>query len=821
MRRDIAGLRASLIGLAAGLFMALGGATAAAGGAVFQSVARWDPQTTNVPYLAWVGEEIQLNKCFDSAATATTSLSGVSATFLVEDWSGGATLPQMEPNTVRVYDSQTLNEVCAQGDVVSLYPGMARVELDIVDPGNVLGLAGPTGQQPVVKHQFLAGWMTLNTPTLTEMSQSSFTSSAQGEAGRELGDPTGNGRFAAGAGSGYLDVTVTGSMPMNGVWGALVGKPTVTLPGDWVTLADALATDSNVMDANPAMTWDTSGDNSGLEGHVTPTPPCTPVPAVFAGLSVVPLGQDNVDDCTGGGADGPFSRVFGDLSGAGTSIGPFDPLDPTDTLLSDGALNALDAPMPAARVDVTIAAGGVGYLAAADKAKTYSRDFLGSETNSLPGDEYAPFYDAYIPATSRPGDASSGIDGGIANDFNGFLVDGTYHYWNLAATLGSNVPAATGCLRYSATDDPQADTDPLDDYQTPAGPTDVVVYTDQNGEAQVQWFPGEGFYFNSIIAGGGAIVNANGGCDLQSLYQVPGSLGTATLTATAKYPYKPVDYPQMVSAPVTKLVTSLWSKTLTVYPKGTGAANANARIVVAHAQDIDGTPFAGETACFSANAEGVTWFDGTVGGISLAGTAPAPDPKGPSLGRTCVTTDANGNAAVEVLESKPVTVNVITDFTNEGILRSADVNFGPDGSDTSPSPPVVTGTGTTSSPTPTTAVTATSTAAGSGTTTGATTTTSGASTPPATVVLTTTSAPRGQAPAVISHIRLVRLLTPLHGAHSLLIRVNSTVATVSVRMLVQRRGHRARWQTFRIATNQQVRIAMPAAVTGVKEVFIV
>ena len=69
---------------------------------------------------------------------------------------------------------------------------------------------------------------------------------------------------------------------------------------------------------------------------------------------------DAVDNCRGprdvAGYDadfGPFSRVFGDrVNGAeGQGAGPFDPLRP-QTLLSDGKLDAGDAPMPAARVDV-------------------------------------------------------------------------------------------------------------------------------------------------------------------------------------------------------------------------------------------------------------------------------------------------------------------------------------------------------------------------------------------------------------------------------------------------------------------------------------
>ncbi len=830
MRRGMGGVRACLP-LALGVVAAIATVPATTSVASAQ-VARWDPQTTNIPYLGWVGDEIRLNKCFVSDATSDTSLSGVSASFLVEDWSGAQTEPQVEPNTVNVYFSSTLGEVCAEGDVVSLFPGMSRIELDVADPGNVLGLSTDGGSpDPVLKHQFLAGWMTLNTPALTELAASDFTSSAQAEAALELGDPSGNGQFSAGAGSGYLDVKVTGSMPMDGPWAALVGESTVTLPNDWALLANALATDSNPLDADPAMTWDTSGDDTGLEGHVTPTPPCSPEPLEFVSLPTVPLGEDNVDDCNGGGADGPFSRVFGDLSGAGTSVGPFDPLDPGDTLLPDGALNALDAPMPPARIDVNIAPNsgaatdisGVGYLAPADKAKTYSRDFLGSETDSLPDDEYAPFYDEYIPATSRPGDASSGVDGGIANNFNGFLVDGRYHFWDFAATLGSNVATATNCLRFSAADDPQPDsplTNPSDYYQTPSGADSVVVYTDQHGEAQVQWYPGEGFYFNSLTAGGAVTTNADGGCDLQGLYQLPGALGSATITATAMYPFKAVDYPPVTSAPVTKSVTSLWSKTLAYFPKGTGPANANSRIVVAHAQDIDGTDFAGEVVCFSADAEGVTWFDGTVGAISLAGTSPAPDPQGPSLGRTCVTTNDAGNAAVEVLESDPVTVDVIADFTNEGILRDLDVPYAAGSPQGGGTPPPAPSTVSTQSPTPASNPVSPSTDPTTATTPATTAATTGTSSPSAVVLETAAGVSSISKIATIhSAVKLVRLLTPLHGKRYVLIRVVSSARTVTVHLLLVN-GRRATWKVVKIATNRQVKITLTGTVSRIKEVFL-
>ena len=136
-----------------------------------------------------------------------------------------------------------------------------------------------------------------------------------------------------------------------------------------------------------------------------------------------------------------------------------------------------------------------------------------------------------------------------------------------------------------------------------------------------------------------------------------------------------MSFPAETSAPVAKSVTSLWSKTLAYFPKGPGAANAVSRIVVAHAQNIDGSPFAGEVVCFAAdqNAESVLRFNGTVAGINLNGTGPAKDPDGG--GRTCVTTDGNGNAGVEILDSNPNAVDVVADFTNEGILRDISVNF--------------------------------------------------------------------------------------------------------------------------------------------------
>jgi hypothetical protein len=772
----------------------------------------WDPQTTNVPYLGWNGEEIRLEGCESgTGADASTDLGPLSASFLVEDWSGDPNnRPQVEPNTVKMFFAD--GKICAMGDVVSLNPGMARVELDVVVNGSTPWLSfGPA--ETVIKQQYLAGWMTLSTPTLTELGASSFASTAQTEAAKELGDPSGDGTFAAGGSpgsagtpgtnTGYLSVKVSGTMPMEGAWESLVGSPSVTLPTGWEQLADALATDGNPSDtaAQAAAKWDISNDPTGDFGHLPQSPACgTPGPATV-GAPAAPANTDSVDDCTGGGPDGPFSTDFGQLS-SDSAIGPFDPLRAADTLLPNGVLDANDAPMPAARVDVSIAPNsgtatdisGVGSLAPTDKTKTYSRDFLGDNQND---NEYAPFYDQFIPATSA-GLVSSGVDGAQTGDFNGFLVDGKYHNWEFAHIQASNAGTPTSCLQETPLDNGLPSTDsptsnPGDYYQTPSGTSSASVYTDNHGEAQVQYNPGLGFYFDSIINSG--VVpkpNADGGCDLQNLNGQPHSLGTSAITAVARYPFKPTDSPDMTSNTVTKSVTSLWSKTLGFEPKGTGAGDVNSRIVIAHAQNIDGSAFSGEVVCFSSTGESMQQFDGTVNGLTVSGTA-APDPTGNSLGRICETTDANGNAAIEVLESDPVTVDVIADFAQEGILRDVMIPFGTTGS-----------TGGTLPPAPgTTTTTTTSTPSNTGTTQ-----------PTVAIIKKVAPALLGSRPAVKNvkaRITLARMLSPVHGKHYVVLEVSSKSARTKLRLrLVVKSGKHKRTivRVVTIRSDRKVKVAL-------------
>jgi hypothetical protein len=736
---------------------------------------QWDPQTTNVPYLAWAGEELRLEKCFAAPGDGRDSVRGVGADFLLEDWSADSgQTPQFEPTTQNIWWSNTLDEPCVSEDIVSLFPGFARVEVDVTDPRGVLGLDSGS---PAIKHQFLAGWMTLNKPTLTQMASTNFASTAQTEAASEMGDPSGNGAFNPGTKPGYLDVHVTGTIPLTGAWASLVGQSSVTLPDDWALLANKLATDDNPVDsqAMAANKWDISNDPTGDLGHVTQSPACDAVPVEFQSAPPAPAGTDSVDDCTGGGADGPFSTQFG-LMSSDNSVGPFDPVRAADTLLPNGVLDDMDAPMPAARIDVTIAPNsggatdisGVGSLAAADKTKTYSRDFLGPD--GLPDNEYAPFYDQYIPATSAPGDASSGVDGGSANNFNGLLVNGAYHNWDIADTLISNDPTQTTCLEEAR--NPQTGLD-AGFYDTPSGPSNVAIYTDNHGEAQAQYVPGLGYYFDSLLASGAAIPNANGGCDLQSLYQVAGGIGSASITATARYPFKPTDFADVASDPVSVSIASLWTKSLAAFPIGAGTENNSARVVTSHAQDIDGTPFGGELVCFFAdsNAAGLSVFRGTVGGTNYGDTHQEFDPFA-GLGAVCVRSDDSGNAAVEVLDGNGNTSSVIAVYENEGLLRTIPVSFA--------MPAAATTTTSTTTPTSAQQSSILPAAAQSPTET------------PAVVADAPASASvKAALKSIRTRVAFMRLVTPHSGQHHVVLKALSASHSVKIRLTLVEKLNRA------------------------------
>lgn len=151
-----------------------------------------------------------------------------------------------------------------------------------------------------------------------------------------------------------------------------------------------------------------------------------------------------------------------------------------------------------------------------------------------------------------------------------------------------------------------------------------------------------------------------------------------------------VDANPVGSGTVDKTVYNEFDKSLSYFPKGEGDANENARIVVAHGNDVDGEPFQNEVVCFYVDDEA----DGARGFRGVTGTEATVEerhghhghlPEGRFLvdggayptvaGDVCRTLDKNGNAAIEVFNSDPQNVNVIAEYLDEGLLRDIDVRF--------------------------------------------------------------------------------------------------------------------------------------------------
>ena len=218
---------------------------------------------------------------------------------------------------------------------------------------------GPDGL-PIVKHDFLVIWLNMSAPVLTELSSAAFP-------GLAVGDPLGDGNFVPSGGAfptGLIRAQVTGSFT------DLLGTAR-TLPADWGALAGSFAFDTSGY--NPDA-WDIHDDQAATEGH-TSTSMC-------GGVALI----DAVDNCLGGGELGAFSRTIG---GTSPTWGPFDPARPGTSFLPDGKLDAGDAPMPAARIDVDLS-GTVGALDAADKHVIYSRNRTGAASAAFPGQRAQP-----------------------------------------------------------------------------------------------------------------------------------------------------------------------------------------------------------------------------------------------------------------------------------------------------------------------------------------------------------------------------------------------------------------------------------------------
>jgi hypothetical protein len=616
-----------------------------------------DPMTTNVPYVAWAGEEVRLVKCIDDPEG---DWEGTDAEWAIVDSSvrqrsGDLRDPVFFDDTDRRTGAfaggfEQAGRTCWAIDVDSVNPGMTRIKMAV--DGN----EGTPGS-PVLKHDFLVIWLNMSAPVLTELSDAAFP-------GYAVGDPLGDGNFAPIDCSpapgfqgcfknGLIRVQVTGSF--TDLHGAAR-----TLPADWAALAGTYAFDTSGY--NP-MAWDIHDDQLETEGH-TPTSMCGGTAAI-----------DAVDNCLGGGEVGRFSRTVGGTGQLfGETIGPFDPARPDTSYLPDGKLDAGDAPMPAARIDVDLA-GGVGALAAADKHVLYSRNRTGTGgTGGIPANNahnlYAPFYMALIPADFsqiRPSYTTSGITGPIPNNFPGYQTEGIfnfgvrgYHYWDLLNRVERR--GVNACRDVGGT----GQFGPGASIPRPTGVNGATVYTDEHGEAIVQFLPD---------VGAALTPDSNGRCDLGEI-NGPALLGSATIQAEAMDPFELTFNAPRLSNTLTKNVFELAGKSLDCVAK-----SATEVFCVETIRDIRGNPVVGAEVSFTREPRGLI----IPASLALGGY----DTRGQVIvsatdNEVRVRTNALGQAGIELKSTLPGLVdldaeNVGTRNGGFGVQRVRCIRFAGDG----------------------------------------------------------------------------------------------------------------------------------------------
>ncbi len=274
MRFRVFGTLAVLVA-AVGL-LAVGVGTAAAKGTGYEGNYNYaaDPQTTNIPWVAWAGETVKVTRCFglgDSQIGQDTFAAyqqerGLHISLIGEfdksDWSGAADQPPFfqigtGDQTSRQVDA-TWNAnggLCFSTNVTSEKAGLERIKFSLsLDLGKYLNFI--LGQDVIFQQDLYVIWMWDSKPAITE---------AADTGAYKVGDPGGSGSFspipdANGWNSmqpGLVKVQVTGTFPMGNDFagydftGTALDNGTITLPTDWVWLANNFSEDYTLASTNP------------------------------------------------------------------------------------------------------------------------------------------------------------------------------------------------------------------------------------------------------------------------------------------------------------------------------------------------------------------------------------------------------------------------------------------------------------------------------------------------------------------------------------------------------------------------------------------
>jgi len=298
--------------------VAIASAGSSGDGGPIQVVSPPDPQTTNVPYLSWLGEQVRVEKCLRFENVLTTAQTDAvrlklsvsfPGEFVVEDWTGvdevnagpkwtngtaGPSGSAVAPMEINQYG------ICWSAHLTSQKPGMAVVKL-AVSMEALLSIEASLGDNFVIgldnvalfhdvllKHQFLVIFMKANAPSLYEVKKSDYFG------GWGVADPLGDGIFTppfesgidtfpsygchdenitdAGADNargrcsfnnkiyGLVKADVKGTFPTGNDYAGMFPGDVVTLPDQWADLANKLAFDDNPaaggIPGSAPMRWD-------------------------------------------------------------------------------------------------------------------------------------------------------------------------------------------------------------------------------------------------------------------------------------------------------------------------------------------------------------------------------------------------------------------------------------------------------------------------------------------------------------------------------------------------------------------------------------
>ena len=183
VKKGLTRLRVSLVTFVLLLISAgLLAASAAASGGLPANSPVFNPQETNVPYLAWRGEEVRLVKCgheLDAINTGAPTLQtnggffwGLDVSMQIFSYSGPQENsfdgPKAVQNSASIFFDRNTARPCIRADFISNKAGITVIKLTISKKGVILA-----------QHDFMVGWMAIGSARMTNAGSVTENAGAQ------------------------------------------------------------------------------------------------------------------------------------------------------------------------------------------------------------------------------------------------------------------------------------------------------------------------------------------------------------------------------------------------------------------------------------------------------------------------------------------------------------------------------------------------------------------------------------------------------------------------------------------------------------------